>query len=65
MDNYYHILGVSATASQEEIKAAFKKLAKEYHPDKHRGSDSYYEEQFKKIKFSLPDTIQPFKKSQV
>jgi curved DNA-binding protein CbpA len=46
--NYYDILGVSKTASEEEIKTAFKNLAKKYHPDKHLGN-SLYEEHFKKI----------------
>lgn len=32
-DNYYEILGVSEGASKEEIKAAFRKLSKLYHPD--------------------------------
>jgi len=43
-DNYYDVLGLSETASQEEIKSAYRKLAKENHPD--AGGN---EEKFKKI----------------
>ena len=34
MSDYYSILGVSITASSIEIKSAFRKLVKIYHPDK-------------------------------
>lgn len=44
----YDILGIHSTASVVEIKAAYKKLAKQYHPDKNPGSE-WHEEQFKKI----------------
>jgi len=47
-ENYYQILGVGVRASQAEIKAAYKKLALQYHPDRHQGSVAY-EEKFKKI----------------
>ena len=31
--DYYSIMGVTRTASQDEIKRAYRKLAKKYHPD--------------------------------
>jgi hypothetical protein len=40
MENYYAILGVDAQASAESIKAAFKKLALQYHPDIYKGPDA-------------------------
>ncbi|MCK9575535.1 MAG: molecular chaperone DnaJ [Clostridia bacterium] len=38
--NYYDILGVSKTASADEIKSAYRKLAKQYHPDLNKASDA-------------------------
>jgi molecular chaperone DnaJ len=46
--DYYAELGVSKTASKEEISKAFKKLARQYHPDVNPGN-SEAEEKFKKI----------------
>lgn len=44
--NWYDILGVSEQASEKEIKAAFRRISKENHPDGHPG-DAVCEERFK------------------
>ena len=46
--DYYEVLGVSKTASDDELKKAFRKLAKQYHPDLHPG-DKECEEKFKEV----------------
>jgi len=46
--DYYGALGVKKTASAEEIRKAFRKLARKYHPDVNPG-DKKAEEKFKEI----------------
>lgn len=46
--DYYEVLGVEKTASDDEIKRAFRKLAVKYHPDRNQGN-AEAEEKFKEI----------------
>lgn len=46
MNDYYKILGIERSASRDDIKRAFRKLAHKYHPDKSGTSDDH---RFKEI----------------
>jgi len=47
--DFYEILGVTKTASAEEIKKAYRKLALEWHPDRHKDNKEEAEKKFKPI----------------
>src|SRR3990167_7919451 len=58
--DYYKILGVSKTASPEELKKAYRKLALSYHPDKNKTKEA--EEKFKEINEAYEVLSNPQKK---
>lgn len=58
-NDYYNILGISKTASTDEIKKAYRKKALEHHPD--RGGD---QEEFKKINEAYQILSDPQKRTQ-
>ncbi len=60
--DYYEVLGLSKGASEEEIKKAFKSMARKYHPDLHPG-DAEAEEKFKEINEAFGVLSDPEKKS--
>ncbi|MFL5846111.1 MAG: molecular chaperone DnaJ [Solirubrobacteraceae bacterium] len=59
----YKVLGVDRKASQEEIKKAYRKLARQYHPDRNP-DDASAEEQFKKISAAYDVLGDPDKRKQ-
>ncbi len=59
--DFYEVLGVSKDASTEEIKKAYRKLARQYHPDVNKEADA--EEKFKEVKEAYDTLSEPNKRS--
>ena len=60
--DYYEVLGLNKGASEEEIKKAFRSLAKKYHPDMNPG-DATAEAKFKEVNEAYEVLSDPEKKS--
>src|SRR4030066_981484 len=61
--DYYDILGVSKSASAEEIKKAYRKQGLEWHPDRHKDNKEAAERRFKEINEAYQILSDPQKKS--
>ena len=62
--DYYEILGVDKTASDKDIKSAYRKLALKWHPDKHPEDKAEAEEKFKEINEAYQVLSDPKKRKQ-
>jgi len=62
--DYYEVLGVERSASEDEIKKAFRKAARKYHPDVNRDNQKEAEEKFKEVNEAYEILSNPERRAQ-
>ncbi len=60
--DYYEVLGIEKSASQDDIKKAYRKLAKKFHPDMNQDNKAQAEEKFKEVSEAYEVLADPQKK---
>ena len=62
--DYYNILGISKSATNAQIKKAYRQLAMQYHPDRNQGKEKWANEKFKEINEAYGVLGDPAKRQQ-